>query len=194
MSKKPVPLQVDDLSAFTRALSRQLGDASPAHLTLLNMVARSAGFQNAQHMRAATTATRRPNPPLDSPPTDVRAVERSLRQFDAEGRLQQWPTRRAVQTLALWGLWAVLPAATELSEKDINRVLEGEHLFGDPATLRRTLIACGLLTRETDGSRYRRVEQAPSAEARAVMRSLRDRRRQRAQVHTDAPSAAPATR
>lgn len=179
MTKIPVPLHVTDVTVFYRALSKQLGDTSPAHLVLLNMVARAAGFQNLQHMRAATAARNRiGNRESESTP-DARSVERTLNQFDALGRLQQWPSRRSVQTLALWALWATFPAEKVLSEKVVNAHLVTEHTFKDVATLRRTMISCGLMTRNRDGSDYRRVEQKPPAEAKAVIRNLSARRRAR---------------
>ncbi len=179
MTKTPVSLHVDDLTGFARSLSRQLGEGSPSHLTLMNMLSRAAGYQNLQHMRTASAAKRRIEARPDLVPVDMRLVERALFQFDAHGRLRQWPSRRAVQTLALWALWASLPAGTSLSEKEINDMLGGEHLFHDPATLRRTMIGCGMLTRQNDCSDYRRVEQAPPAEAQAVISAVTARRRGR---------------
>jgi hypothetical protein len=189
MTKIPVPLHVADVTGFCRTLSKQLGEASPAHLSLMNMVARAAGFRNLQHMRAATAA----RPRLDSreapPLPDARSVERALTQFDALGRLRQWPARRGVQTLALWALWATLPAERPLSEKDVNAQLAAEHTFGDVATLRRTMISCGLMTRNRDGSDYRRVERPPPAEAQAVIRALGVRRRTRSEPQGTARDA-----
>ena len=42
MPRQPIPLLVDDVSAFARALSAQWRDATeqPGHLTLMNMLAR----------------------------------------------------------------------------------------------------------------------------------------------------------
>jgi hypothetical protein len=189
MTKTPVPLHAEDLTAFTRALSRQLGQASPSHLALMNMVARASGFQNVQHMRAVRAAARRLEARVESRPVDARLVERTLQQFDPLGRLRSWPARRAVQTLALWGLWAALPAGATGHEREINARLRPEHLFGDPATLRRTMISCGLLQRRADGTDYRRVEQEPPPEAKALIKILTARRRARptiAAVQTDA--------
>ncbi|KIC40011.1 hypothetical protein RA27_16490 [Ruegeria sp. ANG-R] len=181
MPKKPVPLHVDDVTVFARALSKQLGDSSPSHLALLNMIARAAGFQNLQHMRAATAARNRMDNREDALFPDARSVERTLNQFDARGRLRQWPSRRNVQTLALWALWATFPAEKALSEKAVNMHLAAEHTFKDAATLRRTMISCGMMTRNRDGSDYRRVEQKPPAEAKAVIRDLHARRRVRSE-------------
>ncbi len=180
MPKTPLPLRADDLTTFVRALSKQLGDASPSHLSLMNMAARAAGYQNVQHMRSAYAAGERLGRATDGPPADARAVERALHQFDAAGRLIRWPAKRGVQTLALWALWATLPADRSMQERVVNERLAHEHLFGDPATLRRTMISCGLLSRRTDGTDYRRIEQEPPAEAKALIRALFARRRTRA--------------
>lgn len=180
MPKIPVPLHADDLTVFVRSLAKQLGDASPSHLVLMNMVARAAGFQNVQHMRSVHAAGQRLARVADGPPVDSRTVERALHQFDANGRLLRWPSRRNAQTLALWALWARLPPAKSMSEQELNERLNAEHMFKDPATLRRTMIACGLLSRHNDCTDYRRVEQEPSVEAKALIQALNLRRRNRA--------------
>lgn len=189
MTKSVVPLRVDDVTVFTRALSKQLGETSPSHLTLLNMVARAAGFQNVQHMRAASAAKRRLESEVDPQPIDMRVVERALNQFDQQGRLRRWPSRRSVQTLALWVMWSTFPAGTALHERQVNQHLACEHDFDDPATLRRTMISCGLLTRRRDGTEYQRVEQEPPAEAKAVIRSMAARRKLRPALAKNAVSA-----
>lgn len=180
MTKVPIPLRADDLTVFARALSRQLGDASPAHLRLMNMIARAAGFQNVQHMRSARAAERRLAKPDDPVVANARLVERTLHQFDDFGRLRQWPSKRAVQTLALWALWSTFPANASLDEREVNALLAQEHVFEDAATLRRTMVCNGLLTRNRNGTNYRRVEQQPPAEAKATIRALSPRRKTRA--------------
>ena len=179
MTRLPISLATDDLSAFSRALSRQLGPDAPAHLSLMNMLARAAGYQNLQHMRAVQAAGQRMAVRMEPPPVDHRLVERTLHQFDDRGRLIRWPSRRAVQTLALQALWSVLPAQQVLTEAQVNAALRAEHLFDDPATLRRTMISCRLLTRTVDGREYRRIEQAPSPAALALMTRLKSRRQVR---------------
>ena len=179
MTKSHIPLRADDLTVFARKLSRQLGEASPSHLTLLNMIARAAGFQNVQHMRSVSAAEKRLAKQTGDFVADARSVERTLHQFDDIGRLRQWPSKRATQTLALWALWATLPANQSLDERAVNAHLAGEHCFEDAATLRRTMISCGLLTRKRDGTDYRRIERKPPADARAVIYALSARRRAR---------------
>jgi len=148
----------------------------------MNMLARAAGYQNVQHMRSNHAASRRLSRAADERPADARAVERTLHQFDAAGRLRQWPSKRAVQTLALWALWATLPAGKTMREREINVRLSDEHLFNDPATLRRTMISCGLLSRRADGSDYHRIEQKPPSEAKVLITVLGPRRRSRAKT------------
>lgn len=177
MTKSPIPLIAKDLAQFTRALARQLGEATPAHLSLMNMLARAAGFQNVQHMRALAEAAPQAAPPLPKP--DAKLVDRALMQFDDQGRLRQWPAKRAVQTLALWALWAALPAGKNLGEGEISALLAGEHSFGDAATLRRTMISCALLSRQAGGVDYLRIEQEPPPEAKALIASVTMRRKGR---------------
>lgn len=179
MSKTQVPLVIEDLSGFARALGRALEehDGPPGHLSLMNMLARAGGFRNFQHLRAANASrTRLAEQPV-AEPVDHKLVERTVNLFDPEGRLTIWPSRRAVQDLSLWAFWARLPAERRLPEKDVNAVLNAAHLFGDAAILRRTMVTLGMVTREKDGSDYLRVEQRPPAEARALLDLLAERRR-----------------
>ena len=182
MSKDPIPLVVEDLSAFTRALSAALsrensGDGSaPSHLTLMNMLSRAAGFRNYQHLKAAhETADRLLDPPA-SPPRDHKAVEKALARFDGDGRLMSWPGKRKIQTLCLWTLWAALPANSVMEERQVNGTLNRFHHFEDPALLRRCLLSEGLLTRNPDGTDYRRVETAPPPEARTLIAAVTAKR------------------
>ncbi|WP_444429852.1 hypothetical protein ACTTAM_16345 [Rhodobacter capsulatus] len=69
MPRQSIPLAIADLSQFSRALGAQLAvrpDRAPSHLSLLNMLARAAGFRNFQHLRAgavpAADPHRRPRP------------------------------------------------------------------------------------------------------------------------------------
>lgn len=171
MTKDSLPLPVADLSAFARALARQFPADTPAppHLSLMNMLARATGFRNLQHLRASQRAATREVPP---PVVDHRLVDRALAQFDAEGQLRQWPARRAVQILCLWALWAQLPRGAMLSEREISAALNRLHRFGDAAILRRDMVALGLLARKADASDYRRIEQPPPPEARALIARL----------------------
>ncbi len=137
------------------------------------MLAKAAGFQNFQHMKAAHSAGLRMDTPVVPDVVDHRLVERALNQFDEVGQLVSWPSRRQIQVLCLWPLWAAIPAGTSLSEKEVNGLLNGGHRFSDPALLRRELFGLGLLHRNRDGSDYRRQEQRPPAEARELIGRLK---------------------
>ncbi|MEQ9257817.1 MAG: DUF2087 domain-containing protein [Roseovarius sp.] len=182
-------MRADDLTAFARRLSKQLGDTRPSHLKLINMLAKAAGYQNLQHMQSIEAATRRLDRITEVEVFNAQTVERALHQFDPHGRLIRWPSKRSTQTLALWVLWAVFPAKTRMHERELNALLRQEHLFDDPATLRRTMISCGLLKRKPDGTDYRRVEQAPSPEAKALIRLLSVRRSARSNTDEEMVNA-----
>ena len=180
MSREPVPLVVDDLSAFTKSLSHSLKTASepPSHLTLMNMLARSAGFRNVQHLKAAHAAGKRLADTPEPKTIDHQLIERTLEQFDAQGRLSQWPAKRSIQDLSLWAFWARLPRGETLSERAVNDLLNEVHLFGDPAILRRSMVTLNMVTRDQACSQYQRIEQRPPANARALIGHLEQRRRQ----------------
>jgi hypothetical protein len=175
MSKVTIPLFSEDISNFSKALRAQLSKAEgvPNHLALMNMLARAAGFQNLQHMQANAAAERRLSQSAPVEDVDHRRVERALRMFDDEGRMTVWPSKRAVQDLCLWVFWAALPRGKVLHEREVNAILERLHLFDDAPILRRTLATQGFLTRNTDGSDYRRVEQQPPPEALALLAALK---------------------
>lgn len=177
MSRIPLPLHAEDISAFARSLGSQLaarGD-SPSHLELLNMLARSGGFKNFQHLRALAKPVR-----LESaaPVVVVSAerLKRLARLFDGEGRLVRWPSKRGMEASCLWVVWSRVPARQDMSEQELREHLAGAHLFGDHALLRRGLCDLGLMTRTPDGRVYRRVEAKPSAEGAALLELLRQRR------------------
>lgn len=178
MSRVSIPLSTPDVSVFARSLARQLGDGAdhPSHLEWLNMLARAAGFRNHQHLRAAHAARARLDVEAPPEPIDFRLIERTLRYFDADGRLLRWPSKMQFRELCLWRLWSLLPPAAALAEKDVNALLNDAHRFGDPALLRRCLVDVGLATRHLDGSNYRRRERRPPAEARELIRRLKERR------------------
>ncbi|MGC1495391.1 MAG: DUF2087 domain-containing protein [Sulfitobacter sp.] len=182
MSKDPIGLTVADISAFARRLAPELKnhtrnqDTVPSHLTLLNMLARAAGFRNYQHLRASDTAQQRLAELPSKGNIDYRLVERALHQFDAEGNLLRWPSRRPVQELCLWVMWSNLPAVEHLHEKEVNAILNAAHLYGDAALLRRSLVGMALVRRNLDGSDYQRLENRPPAEAQELIARIKKRR------------------
>ena len=177
MTRETIPLAVADAAAFARALAAELKQSpAPSHLGLLNMLARSAGFRNFQHLRAVRGAGLRLAAPAAAPlPADLAEVERALPLFDAAGRLRQWPARRKMQAWCLWALWARLPRGAVMDERAISAQLNGWHLFGDAAMLRRDMVGLGLLSRAPGASDYCRIEQPPPPEPRALIGLLAGR-------------------
>jgi hypothetical protein len=179
MSRVSLPFATDDISALARSLRGQLTSADhlPGHVELLNMLARSAGYRNYQHLRAQAAARDRLEtaaPAAD--PVDHLQVERAARHFDPRGRLIRWPAKASHQTLCLWGLWVFIPAGEIFAEPQINEMLKARHLFGDHALLRRALYDGGLISRTVDGRAYKRIERKPPAEAIALIQHLNARK------------------
>ena len=174
MPRTAIPYATPDISALAKSLRDQLArqGPTPGHVEMLNILARAAGAKNFQHFRARSVA---PEAPIETPPADLARVEKIARQFDAQGRLAQWPAKRSQQALALWALWAALPAGDAVSEPVFNARLNALHTFGDPAILRRSMVSAGLVSRTQDCRDYRRVEQRPPPEAQALIRRLRGR-------------------
>jgi hypothetical protein len=179
MSRLSIPFAADDISALARSLRGQLTttDHLPGHVELLNMLARSAGYQNYQHFRAQAAARGRLEvaaPAAD--PVDHLQVERAARHFDMQGCLIRWPAKASHQRLCLWGIWACIPAGEIFTERQINEILKSRHLFGDHALLRRALYDEDMLFRTADGRVYRRIERRPPAEAVALVQHLSSRK------------------
>ncbi len=173
MSRTPLPFHAEDISAVARSLQAQLAAAErpPGHLALLNMLARSAGARNFQHLRAQAVARVK----LEAPPPepiDFALLERLARHFDADGRMLRWPPKASQVEPCLWVLWSRLPARLAMTEREIGDRLGRLHLYGDHALLRRALADYGLVTRTADGREYRRVEGAPPALALALIRRV----------------------
>jgi hypothetical protein len=178
MTRTVFPFAAPDVSTLARALGRELEaqERKLGHVQLLNLLTRAAGFRNFQHFRAQFDAAehlaRRPAP---EPVADLQKVAQASRYFDGAGTLTRWPKKASHRLLCLWVLWSRVPAAQELSEKQLNALLAAQHGFGDHALLRRELCDRGLMTRTRDGRVYRRVEQKPPSEAVALIRHLAPR-------------------
>lgn len=173
MTRTAFPLQVNDISAFSRNLQQQLANSTEpvSHLSLMNMLTRAAGFRNFQHFRAMTLDDDRNAAPGSAP--DMARVQQARRYFDASGQLTRWPAKTSVQHLVMWALWAKLPTDRTMTERGISAELNQWHLFGDPAILRRTMWELKLVTRSDDGRDYRRIGREPTPEARALIRALK---------------------
>lgn len=173
MSRVKIPLQIADVSAFSRALAAQL-DPAPPHQTLLNMIARAAGCRNFQHLRAGAATDSGAGDPAVPPvaAAEPPTVSRMRVHLDDRGRLVRWPARRAQQVLGLWVIWAQLPAGIGMTEREVSDRIGALHLFGDIALLRRDLVDSGLVTRTRDGRDYRRVDRSAPPDAAALIATL----------------------
>ena len=175
MSRTPLPFATSDISALARSLARQSADhdGAPGHVDWLNMLARGVGFSNFQHFRAqAEDREKLETPPPPTVPVDMVRLARIARYFDEAGKLIRWPGKASHRPDCLWVMWSRLPADRVMHEREVNRRLGAEHLFGDHALLRRELVDNGLMRRTIDGREYRRIEKAPPAEAREAIRLL----------------------
>ncbi|MDH4061673.1 MAG: DUF2087 domain-containing protein [Aquincola sp.] len=190
MPRELTPLIAQDLSTFAKHLRAELalridgGAGLPGHVEMLNLLARAAGHRNVQAMKAALMASAPPPSPIGTAPhrwhgprhpSLTAAADRTLRNFDAGGRLVRWPHKRAEQVLALWCLWMAFDGKRRYSEREVNEVLNRHHAFGDHCLLRRELVEAELLARTPGGEQYRKVAARPDDETAALLRAMRAR-------------------
>lgn len=183
MPRELIPFATDDLSAFARALRRAMATREstelPSHVEMLNLIARAAGHRNLQALRAASRLPRaaRAAEDMANAPLSEHA-RKALRLFDTRGRMTQWPSRFAVQRLAMWILWTKFEPRRTYTEREVNDVLKAANGFGDHVTLRRELVNHHLIERKSDCSEYRRLPARPDAEARALLAAWKVRGRE----------------
>jgi hypothetical protein len=168
MSRQILSLTIADLSAFAKNLREQLNklDEKPGDVDMLNMLSRSAGFRNYQHLRAVTEEA----PKAD--PVDLTLVEKVSRHFDADGVLMRWPSKNSLQPLCLWALWARMEPGRDYADRENTDLLNAWASFGDHALLRRAMVDMGYVTRTPDGRIYRRIEQKPPSELSALLKRI----------------------
>jgi hypothetical protein len=177
MPKIPVPYVAADITDVAKTLKsalderHQAGRAPPSHVELLNLLARAAGVRNFQALKAAPPAP----PALEAPvSTELTPIARkTLMQFDEAGRLVRLPNKFSVQQMAMWVLWTRFAARRDYTEKEVNAIVNAQHTFGDPATLRREMVNMKLLGRESDCSRYWKEPKRPDADTRAFLHAWR---------------------
>lgn len=173
MSRIAIAYASADVSALARSLREQiekLGE-TPSHVELLNMLARAAGYRNFQHLKGEAEKEALPAEP-PPPPADRTRVDRVANHFDANGMLLRWPSKANHQELCLWVMWSRLPARDVFDERRISGWLNDWHHFGDSAMLRRDMVGYRMVTRNVNGSEYRRVEQKPPPELRLLLEKL----------------------
>ena len=194
-----VAFAVADISALAKSLRAAFEgvETTPTQVQMLNWLARAAGHQNYQSLRASASSGRVPqvssgavgaanaiaetakSAAIKAPKSERDTVlsahaAKALTQFDTDGKLTRWPHKFAVQRIAMWGLWIRFDAKRWYTEKEVNSVVNAWHLFGDHATLRRELINMDLLARKPDCSVYWKCPQVPNEGVRAFLRGLRE--------------------
>ena len=168
MARDIISITIDDLSMFTKSLRNTLKqhDGLPGHATMLGLVAKAAGYENYQHLKAIKPDVK------TYQPVEKKRMERALRIWD-NGIMTRWPKQTSVQGLCLWVFWAALPAKQDMTETEVNEVLNARHAFKDHAILRRSMVEHRMIQRTTDGSVYRRIEQAPPDDAAFLIAAQR---------------------
>ncbi len=175
MSRTALPFYAEDISAVARSLNAQLTecDHKPGHVELLNMLARSAGFRNFQHLRSQADARERLTAqPVPAAPVDFVLVRTLAKYFDGDGRLVRWPSKFSHREPCVWVMWSRLVPREVYSEKQINDLLKANLGFSDYVVVRRWLIDLGLVSRTADGREYRRVEKKPVPEVVELIRCV----------------------
>jgi hypothetical protein len=95
---------------------------------------------------------------VPAPELDAKARKVLATYLNADGSLKQIPLQAAKLQIILLYLAAAFEPRVDYSEKEVNTILRRFH--ADTASLRRELVEARLLTRESDGSRYWRTEDA----------------------------------
>ena len=74
-----------------------------------------------------------------------------------QGLVASWPSKQANKKLVIAYLADKFDIDKTYHELEINKILKQWHTFSDWPLLRRSLIDYGYLTRNRDGTEYRRV-------------------------------------
>lgn len=77
--------------------------------------------------------------------------------LDSELRVTRWPKDKQQRVYVLDYLASKFDSATVYHELEVNELLKKWHTFQDWSGLRRELIIMGYLTRNTDGTEYRKI-------------------------------------
>lgn len=90
-----------------------------------------------------------------------RDMKNSLNNFlDNEGRVKQWPSKRAAQIEVIEYIASKFPEGSQYTEPALNDEIKKWHTFGDWAILRREMCDLGYFDRQKDGTSYQRTAKA----------------------------------
>ena len=92
--------------------------------------------------------------PEEDQEEDVRKVLKAY--LNADGTIRQLPQEGKKMLIILHFILEAFAFDTNYTEKEVNTILRRFHV--DTATLRRNLIDYGFMARESDGTRYWRIE------------------------------------
>jgi hypothetical protein len=93
---------------------------------------------------------------VPAPELDAKKRKVLTAYLNADGSLKQIPSQASKLRIILEYLVSAFTPGVDYTEKEVNTILRRFHL--DTAGLRRDLVDARLLARESDGSRYWRVE------------------------------------
>ena len=93
---------------------------------------------------------------VPAPELDERTRKVLAAHLDPDGTIKQIPLQSAKLRVVLNYLIVAFTPGMDYTEKEVNTILR--HFHEDAAGLRRDLVDAGLLARESDGSRYWRVD------------------------------------
>lgn len=83
--------------------------------------------------------------------------EELKRFLNAEGRIVQWPAKHEYKKLVVAYLSEKFEYGKVYHEREVNEILKNWHTFSDWPLLRRSLIDYGCMTRDRDGTEYKRI-------------------------------------
>lgn len=92
--------------------------------------------------------------------------------LNRENKIKAWPSKRRAKLAVLRHLANRFDTGRFYTEKEVNRVIDDNHAFGDYFLLRRELIECGYLERTMNGARYWRGGLWPKDECAQTERLL----------------------
>ena len=74
--------------------------------------------------------------------------------LDKQGRIKCWPAKTEGKLAVLRHLGSKFDRDRYYTEKEVIRIIEENHTFGDYFLLRREMIDRGVMERTIDGARY----------------------------------------
>ena len=80
--------------------------------------------------------------------------EKLERNYDAEGRLTQYPSKRPMRVLAMMRIAEKLTVGRKYTEKEVNEIIKASIAFSDVELIRREMYQYKFIGRLRDGYEY----------------------------------------